>query len=124
MPFIKLYKKDKITGVYTYGHTKMKFAKYEFLSIHNLVLTQALNLMQKIKLGIAPESIIQLFEINTDPYSITDISLYDHQIRRLNRLNINNNNVIEGVIEVCQNFAAAALLPDYRYIGKVFTPVI
>ena len=30
----------------------------------------------------------------------------------------------KGVIEVCRNFAAAALLPDYRYIGKVFTPVI
>ena len=104
MSFTKLYKKDKITGVYTYGHTKMKFAKYEFLSIHNLVLTQALNLMQKIKLGIAPESIIQLFEINTDPYSITDISLYDHQIRRLNRLNINNNNVIKRSVDTINFF--------------------
>ena len=99
MSFTKLYKKDKITGVYTYGHTKMKFAKYEFLSIHDLVLTQALNLMQKIKLGIAPESIIQLFEINTDPYSITN-----HQIRRLNRLNINNNNVIKRSVDAINFF--------------------
>ena len=94
MSFTKLYKKDKITGIYTYGHTKGIFNAYGFLSIHNLVLTQALNLMHKIKLGLAPESIVQLFNINTEPYSVTATPLHDHQVRRLNRLNINVNNII------------------------------
>lgn len=94
MSFTKLYKKDKLSGVYTYGHTKKIFKEYNLLSIHNLVLTQALNLLQKVKLGTAPVSISKLFEINNQPQNSPAIYLSDRQIRRLNRLGINSSNII------------------------------
>ena len=94
MSFTKLYKKDKLSGVYTYGHTKKIFKEYNLLSVHNLVLTQALNLLQKIKLGRAPVSISELFEINNQPQNSAALHLSDRQIRRLNRLGINSSNII------------------------------
>ena len=91
--FTKLYKKDKITGVYTYGHTKKIFKEYGFQSIHNLILTQVLNLMHKIKLAIAPEQIIKLFTIENNSLNINN-PLHEYQQKRLSRLDISINNVI------------------------------
>ena len=91
--FTKLYKKDKITGVYTYGHTKKIFKEYGFQSIHNLILTQVLNIMHKIKLAIAPEQIIKLF--TTEHNSLNLINpLHQYQQKRLSRLDISINNII------------------------------
>ena len=88
----KLYNKDKITGVYTYGHTKKIFKEYGFQSIHNLVLTQVLNLLHKIKLARAPERIMKLFTIGNSLN--TNKPLCEHQHRRLARLDMSINNVI------------------------------
>ena len=91
--FTKLYKKDKVTGVYTYGHTKKIFKEYGFQTIHNLILMQVLNLMHKIKLAIVPEQIIKLFTIRSNSLN-TYNPLNEHQQKRLARLNISINNVI------------------------------
>ena len=44
--FTKLYKKDKITGTYTYGHTKKMFKEYGFQSIHNYIYSPPSRLSQ------------------------------------------------------------------------------
>ena len=59
--FTKLYKKDKVTGVYTYGHTKKIFNEYGFQTIHNLILMQVLNLMHKIHLQFLYRPFYNLF---------------------------------------------------------------
>ena len=102
----KLYKKDKVTGVYTYGHTKKIFKEYGFQTIHNLILMQVLNLMHKIKLAIVPEQIIKLFTIRSNSLN-TYNPLNEHQQKRLARLNISINNVIGhdhnwGITKKCQ----------------------
>ena len=97
MTFTKLYKKDNVTGVYTYGHTKQLFKKYEILCIHNVILMQALSLMHKIKLGIAPKLISTLINFNVENNPIIP-SLNNKQLRRLNRLGISETNVV-----TCEN---------------------
>ena len=94
MTFTKLYKKDKLSGIYTYGHTKPIFKDYELLSIHNLVLTQALNLMHRIKMGLAPRRILKLFNVNKTTKGNTRITLSAQQVKRLNRLNIEQDKII------------------------------
>ena len=97
MTFTKLYKKDNITGVYTYGDTKQLFKKYEILCIHNVILMQALSLMHKIKLGKAPKLISTLINFNVENNPIIP-SLNNKQLRRLNRLGISETNVV-----ACEN---------------------
>ena len=100
MTFTKLSKKDPITGVYTYGHTKELFRKYEFLCIHNVVLLQALNLMHKIKLGRAPKFISQQINFNDFPDNNNILKtpiLNTNQLRRLERLGISQTNVVTRV---------------------------
>ena len=82
-----------MTGIYTYGHTKKIFKEQGFQSIHNLILTQVLNLLHKIKLAIAPEPIINLFTLGSSLN--VNSTLNEHQHKRLARLNITSNNVIK-----------------------------
>ena len=97
MTFTKLYKKDKTTGLYTYGHTKSIFNEFNLLNIHNLILTQALNLIHKIKLGAAPIPITKLFNVNNHPITGATRVLTDKQTNRLRRIGINETNIISRV---------------------------
>ena len=97
MTFTKLYKKDATTGSYTYGHTKNIFNKYGFLCIHNLILAQALNLVHKIKLGVAPKPISTLFNFRNIKEKSSIAILNNKQNNRLARLGMNNNNIIMHV---------------------------
>ena len=74
------------------------YVKYDLVCIHNVVLIQALNLMQKIKLGRAPKFISILINFNnlTDNNPTTPI-LNSKQLRRLNRLSIHKTNIIARV---------------------------
>ena len=104
MTFTKLYKKDKTTGLYTYGHTKSIFNEFNLLNIHNLILTQALNLIHKIKLGAAPIPIVKLFNANNHPITGATRVLTDQQTNRLRRIGINQTNVISRVNNITPFF--------------------
>ena len=97
MSFTKLYKKDATTGSYTYGHTKNILKKYGFLCIHNLILSQALNLVHKIKLGVVPKPISMLFNFGNSTEKSPKTILNNTQTNRLARLGMNNNNIIMHV---------------------------
>ena len=105
MTFTKLYKKDEITGLYSYGHTKSIFKEFNLLNIHNLILTQALNLMHKIKLGVAPRSIAKLFNVNDYPTAGVTVTLTEQQTKRLRRLGINQANIITRVDNIIPYFS-------------------
>ena len=55
---------------------------------------QSLMLMHKINLGTAPSTLLKLFNPKKPCNNLPKL-LSDHQSRRLNRLGINQNNVIQ-----------------------------
>ena len=90
--FIKLAKKDETTGVYTYGHTKNIFNENDILTLHNLILMQCVNQMQKIYLGMAPFA-TTLFFSRTEENSVSEPNIAQIN-KKLQRQGINSNNII------------------------------
>ena len=70
--FVKLYTKNETSGEYSYGNTKPFFSTSKILTVHNLILHQALNLMHKIFIGLAPAPILAIFSTEKPvPVNIT-----------------------------------------------------
>ena len=61
LTFTNLYVKNKETNEYSYGHTKALFNANGLLTIHNLILTQALAQLHKVYIHQAPNHTIQIF---------------------------------------------------------------
>ena len=73
------------------------FTTNKILTVHNLVVHQALNLMHKIFIGVAPASILALFNLNTEialPVNISTINLSS-----LLRQGINPDNILAQPLE-------------------------
>ena len=89
----KLYYKDETTETYTYGHTKNIFNSYEFLTIHNIVLTQALSHMHKIYTEHSPKPIQTIFNRLSPPTTPNNI-ITESTLNRLHRLGLDTTNII------------------------------
>ena len=70
------YKYDSETGQ-TAGHTKSLFDENDILTVHNIVYTQTLVLLNKVYNNIAPTTICNLFEKNAEPYNSRHRSVKD-----------------------------------------------
>ena len=75
--FTNLYTIDKITKVYSYGHTKNIFNRLEILSVHNLILLQAMNQMHKLYIKRAPAHTQTLFTAHNPPINQNQITSID-----------------------------------------------
>ena len=99
LTFTKLFVKNKETDVYSYGHTKLLFNAHGILTVHNLILTQALSQLHKVHLHRAPEHTIQMFSpcsppINKAPTNSNPESKLDTAV--LLRRGIDSCNIIHA----------------------------
>ena len=93
--FTNLYTIDKITKVYSYGHTKNSFNKLEILSVHNLILLQAINQMHKLYLHRAPAHTQILFADHNPPIIQDQVTSIDtNTYQKLTKKGILTENII------------------------------
>ena len=93
------YKYDSETGK-TAGHTKSIFNENEILTVHNIVYTQTLILLNKVYNTIAPKTVCNIFEINLDPYhsrhrTVKDLILFIQP--KTTKTAMDNTIVIKGI---------------------------
>ena len=97
LTFTDLYKKDKTTQLYSYGHTKQHFNSNDVLTIHNLILAQVLSHQHKIYILRAPTHTQSLFTPHVPPlqyYSSHIQSTHNIDNNKLLNAGINTNNII------------------------------
>ena len=75
--YTRLYTKDRVTEMYSYGHTKLLFNSLGLLTVHNLILVQMLSQMHKIYRAVAPVHIRGYFKPQSPPLTTEQPTKHD-----------------------------------------------
>ena len=75
--YTRLYTKDRVTEMYSYGHTKLLFNSLGLLTVHNLILVQMLSQMHKIYRAVAPVHIRGYFKPQSPPLTTEHPTKHD-----------------------------------------------